>query len=334
MNPPSTSGDRILISIVIPTYNNGNIIGECLKSVFKQDVAPSDFEVIVADGGSSDDTQKIAASFGAKVIHNPLRTGEGGKAVGLKESVGELVAFIDSDNILPNRNWIHQMVNPFEDENILGAEPIEFTYRRQDPIVSRYVALIGACDPLQLYVGNRDRWNWIKGNWTENDRLTCEDRGPYFLVTLPRNSPIPTIGANGFVGRRSLLGDFDSEYYFDVDVVYDLVQRGVNRVAMVKTGIVHLHAYSSKDFVRKAYRRIRDYYMFRRMRKYPWSMARRGVLTFCLSTILFLPTAHQSLRGYRMKPDRAWLFHPFASILVLLTYGLTFVQVRKHREIS
>src|SRR6266567_6348617 len=332
MNAHSTSSDRIRISMVIPTYNNRKIIGECLTSIFKQEIAPDEFEVIVADGGSSDDTRKIAATLGARIVHNPLRSGEAGKAAGLRESIGELVAFVDSDNILPTKNWLNQMIKPFEHENILGAEPIEFTYRRQDPIIARYIALIGACDPLQLYVGNRDRWSWMKGNWTENNHLLCEDRGSYYLVTLPRNSPIPTIGANGFVGRRSLLKDFNSEYYFDVDVVYDLVQTGMNKVAMVKTGIVHLHANSSGDFVRKAYRRIRDYYMFRKVRKYPWLTTRRGILKFCLSAIILLPTVRESLLGYRKKPDRAWLFHPLASILVLLTYGLAFLRVRRLKE--
>src|SRR6266566_9380549 len=126
MNAHSTSSDRILISIVIPTYNNREIIGGCLASIFKQEIAPNEFEVIVADGGSTDDTRKSAATLGARVVHNPLRSGEAGKAAGLREAIGELVAFVDSDNILPNRNWLHQMVKPFENENILGAEPIEF----------------------------------------------------------------------------------------------------------------------------------------------------------------------------------------------------------------
>ncbi len=70
--------------MVIPTYNNRKIIGECLTSIFKQEIAPDEFEVIVADGGSSDDTRKIAATLGARIVHNPLRSGEAGKAAGLR----------------------------------------------------------------------------------------------------------------------------------------------------------------------------------------------------------------------------------------------------------
>jgi glycosyltransferase involved in cell wall biosynthesis len=283
-------------------------------------------EVIVVDGGSTDETLEIAREFDVKILFNPLRTGEAGKSVGLLAATKDLVAFIDSDNILPSENWLKRMVAPFEDEeDIMGAEPFAFTYRKRDPLISRYVALFGVCDPLQLYVGNRDRWNWVKQNWTDNTSHEIVDKGSYYLVKLKRGMLIPCIGANGFVGRRELLLKTNCEpYYFDIDVVYELVQMGFNKVAMVKTGIVHLHADNVTAFVRKAYRRIRDYRQFLKYRKYPWRTGMKGITKFTLSTVALLPVVSEALKGYRKEPDKTWLFHPVICLLVLLTYALTY----------
>jgi hypothetical protein len=158
-----------------------------------------------------------------------------------------------------------------------------------------------------------------------------EDRGTYLLVTLSKNRAIPTIGANGFIGLKCHLTKLDASYYFDIDAVYELVQVGINKIAMVKTGVIHLHARSTHEFVRKGYRRIRDYYMFRSARKYPWSTARLGILKFSLFSITVIPMMFESIRGYRKKPDTAWFFHPFGSLLILLTYSLGFIRVNSAR---
>lgn len=284
-------------------------------------------EVIVTDGGSTDETLEIAQEFDVKILSNPLRTGEAGKSVGLLAAKNDLVAFIDSDNILPCRSWLKTMVAPFEKEDVMGAEPFAFTYRRCDPLISRYVALFGVCDPLQLYVGNRDRWNWMKQNWTDDALHEVTDKGGYYLVKLKRGVIIPCIGANGFVGRREILLKASCKpYYFDIDVVYELVQMGFDKVAMVKTGIVHLHANNMTVFIKKAYRRIRDYQHFMKHRRYPWKASTKGTTKFVSSTVTLIPLVQDALNGYKKEPDKTWLFHPVGCFLVLMTYAFTYLS--------
>lgn len=286
-------------------------------------------EVIIVDGGSTDETLEIARNFKVKIFRNPLRTGEAGKSVGLMVAEGELVAFVDSDNILPDVNWLKSMVSPFEHEDLIGSEPHAFTYRGQDPLITRYVALYGVCDPLQLYVGNRERWHSARLNWTDDTSHEALDKGSHYLVKFRKETKIPTIGANGFLGRRELLLKANCKpYYFDIDVVYELVQMGFKKVAMVKIGIVHLHANSIEIFIRKAYRRIRDYFYFRSSRKYPWGATIKGMAIFALHTLTMLPLTKEAVKGYSRKPDVAWFFHPFACMLVLLTYGFFYLMFR------
>ena len=316
------------ISIVIPTLNSAQTLGLCLQSIFEQDYPSDKIEVIVADGGSSDMTVEIAREYNlVKVLRNPLRTGEAGKAVGAEMAKSELVAFIDSDNILPSPNWLKAMVKPFKDQEIVGTEPLYYTLRERDPLIARYCALIGMNDVLCLFLGNYDRYSYLTGRWTEL-KVDTVDRGHYMQVELDEKN-MPTMGANGFLVRAEALKSVNYKpYLFDVDMVYQLVNVGHNKFAKVKIGIVHLYANSIKEYMRKTRRRIRDYLYYKRFgaRKYPWKrLSKLGTLKFILHTLLIVPIVRSSLKGYRKIPNKAWLFHPMSCWFTLLTYVISYV---------
>jgi len=317
------------ISVVIPTYNSERTLAQCLESIVKQDYPREKIEIIIADGGSKDKTIEIAKNFKVdKILHNPLRTGEAGKAVGVKAAKNDIVAFIDSDNILSTPNWFKIMVEPFKDQVIAGTEPLYYTYRKEDPLITRYCALMGMNDVLCFFLGNYDRYNYITGKWTEL-RVNVIDQGSYLLVGLS-NECIPTIGANGFLVRAEALKSVNYKpYFFDVDVVYQLVEAGWSKYAKVKTGIVHLFANSASAYVRKTCRRIGDYLYYEkyRVRRYPWRKFNRlRILRFILYTLLMVPLVRDSLRGYKKLPDKAWFFHPLACWLTLLIYSTKLVM--------
>jgi glycosyltransferase involved in cell wall biosynthesis len=311
------------VSILIPTLNAGRVLNTCLESIAAQIYPGNLIEIVIADGGSTDDTLAIATHHGAKVFPNPLKTGEAGKAVALKHATGEIVAFVDSDNILPRTDWLARMVEPFDDAEIVGSEPLEYTWRPTDGFITRYGALMGMNDPFCLFVGNYDRYNTITGRWTEMP-VAVQDRGNYLKLTLD-GAALPTIGANGFMARRSALSSCSvQDYFFDIDVVYELLQHGHCRFAKVKVGIVHLFSGDLRTFIRKQARRVKDYFYYSRSnrRQYPWKSApKKGLVKFILYCITIFPLIAQSLIGYRRKPDRAWFFHPFACWMTLLVYA-------------
>lgn len=314
------------ISILIATLNSASVLEGCLKSIVNQDYPKEKIEIIIADGGSTDKTLKIAKEYGAKIYKNPLKTGEAGKAVALRQAQGELVALIDSDNVLPDKNWFRRMVEPFSDPEIIGSEPWEFTYRKEDGFIDRYCALLGMNDPLCLFLGNYDKKSVLTGKWT-GLLVEQEDKGNWLKITLkPPN--IPTIGANGTVLRRKVLVDSGmvGNYLFDIDIIAQLATKKPVKFAKVKTGMIHLYCGSDiKKFIRKQKRRIRDYLYYQKIgaRKYPWQEQNRmGLLKFILSCITILPLVYQAIRGYLKKPDSAWLFHPIACWITLGVYSL------------
>ena len=130
------------ISIITPTYNSAKTLTFCLDSIKNQDYR-GDIEIIIADGGSTDSTLVIAQKYTDKIYPNPLKTGEAGKAAGVKHAKNEIIALIDSDNILPSKDWLSRMIEPFQDREIAGTEPLYYTYRKEDGYITRYCAMLG-----------------------------------------------------------------------------------------------------------------------------------------------------------------------------------------------
>lgn len=322
------------VSVVIPTLNSERTLKDCLRSICAQDYPEELIEIIVSDGGSTDSTLQIIRLVGSgtgirvKTVPNRLKTGEAGKAEGVKHADNGIIAFIDSDNILPDQGWMRRMTEPFSDPDIIAAEPIEYVCRADDGYITRYCAYIGMNDPFCLFLGNYDRRCAITGRWTEMPHSE-EDKGGYLKIGLDARR-FPTIGANGFLIRACALKRCGiGDYLFDIDVMYELLNAkaaGLKpvRFAKVKTGIVHVFSGDIKTFIRKQKRRVRDYRHYSRLgvRKYPWKTVNNlAVLRFALCCVTVLPLVAQGMRGYLEKPNSAWLFHPVACWLTLLVYG-------------
>ncbi len=313
------------ISIIIPVFNSEACLGLCLESIRAQDYPVEKIEVIIVDAGSSDKTLDIARKYHVNwILDNPLKTGEAGKSVGVSKAHNEIIALIDSDNILDGNDWLTRMVQPFADPDIVGSEPWLYTYRKQDPLITRYCALLGMNDPLCFYLGNYDRVSQISGKWT-GINISTEDRGDYLKIDFAGLDYYPTIGANGFMIRRDLvLKAHYSPYLFDIDVPAELLPMGHHYYAKVKLGIIHLYAKNLGDFSRKQKRRVRDFLFYRddRKRYYPWhKISTWKLIKFALSTILILPILVDIMRGYWRKPDKAWWFHLPACWTTLFVYG-------------
>jgi glycosyltransferase involved in cell wall biosynthesis len=313
------------VSVVIPTLNSERYLDECLAALRAQDYPREAVEVLIVDAGSTDATLEIARRHEVDhVLENPLRTGEAGKAVGIHHSRGDLVCMIDSDNVVVGHDWLSRMVAPLEDPDIISSEALRWDYRRQDHFITRYQALTGINDPLSLFIGNYDRWSELTGRWTDYPYASEPRDGWEKVVLDPRF--VPTMGANGYIVRRSA---FDvvpvEEYLFDIDFVYDLVQAGHRTIARVDVAVRHYFCDSVERFYRKTRRRVDDFYFFARQgrRTYPWtSRQRAGVADFVLCTVLVLPLLHQTARGIRQKRDPAWLFHLPACWITLLVYAV------------
>ncbi len=96
--------NKPLVTVIIPTYNRGWIIQEAIDSVLAQDF--NDYELIVVDDGSDDNTLEILETYGKAiaVLHQSNRGVSAARNRGIDEATGRLIAFLDSDDLwLPEK---------------------------------------------------------------------------------------------------------------------------------------------------------------------------------------------------------------------------------------
>lgn len=86
------------VSVVIPAYNADWCVGKAIDSVLAQGFR--DFEVIVVNDGSTDDTATVLSAYGdaIRVVHQANGGLSNARNTGIRESRGELIAFLDADD--------------------------------------------------------------------------------------------------------------------------------------------------------------------------------------------------------------------------------------------
>lgn len=97
--------ERILISIIIPVYNVGEFLIECLDSCINQDIGLNEYEIICVDDGSTDNSGLILDNYCAKysnikVFHKSNEGVSSSRNIGLKNALGDYIWFVDSDDFI------------------------------------------------------------------------------------------------------------------------------------------------------------------------------------------------------------------------------------------
>lgn len=319
------------VSILIPTLNSESVLEYCLTSIKKQKY--ENYEIIIIDNGSTDNTINIAKKYTKYIYFNTTKSAEASKAFGIKKTTGKYIVLIDSDNILPNKNWLSRMIEPLEKNiNSLGSEPWEYTYRQNAGIIERYSALTGVNDPYTLVAKNYDRKSYLNDNWTGLN-IKINDFNNYQEATFYPNNLIPTIGANGTILRTSVIKKyFTGKYFFDIDLL-ELIQNKTKKPIIftkVKISIIHSFCESSIiKFIKKQNRRATDLYIFKNLRKYSLTKSNTlQSLKFILYVILIIPMLIDTIRGYIKKPDFAWFIHPILCIITLTIYSINTIKYK------
>lgn len=103
----------VTVSIVIPTKDDEDVIGDCLASIQELEYPEQERETIIVDGHSTDNTVDIANEYDCRVIYEDGGTISHAREVGTGESRGEYIAFTDADCVL-EPDWLNELLAPFE----------------------------------------------------------------------------------------------------------------------------------------------------------------------------------------------------------------------------
>jgi glycosyltransferase involved in cell wall biosynthesis/GT2 family glycosyltransferase len=132
-------------SVVIPTYNGGDLFRRVLEASANQ-ATDFDYDVLVIDSSSTDGTGEFAARFGGRVRCEVIdqRDFQHGRtrnnAIGLTD--GEVVAILTQDAMPQDRHWLGALVAPFSIAGVAGAIGRHRAYPEHNGLVARDLDLM------------------------------------------------------------------------------------------------------------------------------------------------------------------------------------------------
>ena len=107
-----------LVSVVIPAYNEAKHIEGTIGSLMNQTMGAEEYEIVIVDNNSTDDTWEILSRFPVRAFKQPIQGCGPAKQMGLMEARGKYILNADADVYYPE-DWILKMVTPLiENESI------------------------------------------------------------------------------------------------------------------------------------------------------------------------------------------------------------------------
>lgn len=117
------------LSIIVPVYNVADYLPKCLDSLLAQDLLQNDYEIIVVNDGSTDNSGDIAQQYADKyanitLINQSNQGLSGARNTGIKHANGEYIQFVDSDDYL-EENVLGGLMKQVEDDDL---DVLRFNY--------------------------------------------------------------------------------------------------------------------------------------------------------------------------------------------------------------
>lgn len=308
------------VSIIIPVYNEERKIKNCLDSIFSQSY--KDFEVLIIDDNSTDKTLEIVRNYKVRILKNGKKDYDIGKAIGIKNSKGEYLLFIDADNRLVDKNWLTKAVEVLDSKpEVLGVESWKFFYSKQHNLANRYHELFGNADPAVFYLKNQAHLQSWEKIWKLKGDIV-EDKEDYVIVRFKQNE-VPTIGSQGFLTRKE---------YFKDEKVFQHIEFFINKAekgnfCFLKNEVEHLAVENIKDWIKKFERNIEHYFSDMRkikQKRYDLNLAKM-IYAFFIMISLAKPI-YDAVKGYIHIRDRAWFLHIYISFIVPWIYAWQFIK--------
>lgn len=240
------------ITFIVPTLNAEKYLSSCLSSIRIQKYPQKLIEIIIADGGSTDKTKRIARKYGAEILHNPKIYQEYGKTLASKIAKGSLLFYIDADNVLATNTFVSLVVAVHRKHpDVMGFLPQTIPAPDSNPI-DRYLGCLFT-DPFTWFVY---KYSANPADFHKVYKPLYSSSG-YELYRFPKQQ-IPLFGlAQGVATNRHFIrGTFD--YADDILSGIKLIRQGGIVAYIPKATLYHYHIRSYKQFIRKYRWRVQN----------------------------------------------------------------------------
>ena len=153
---------QIEVSIIIPTYNGGSELKNCLRMIFSQRF-DLPFEIIAIDSGSTDGTLNVLRSFPVRV--EKISSGEFNHGLtrnkGIELARGKYVVMLTQDARPANEHWLKQLLENFDDRSVAGVYCRQMPRNDADVLTKRQLknGLIGRSKRVVNFIESREQYH-------------------------------------------------------------------------------------------------------------------------------------------------------------------------------
>jgi len=173
------------VSVIIPTYNRTHLIGRAIQSVLEQSY--QDFEIIVVDDGSTDNTEEAIKKFQEQdkrikyIKHEKNRGGSAGRNTGIKAAKGKYIGLLDDDDEWLPEKLEKQVIKFQNSSEKVGVIYSGFCYvsEKSGKIVSKIIPHLRG----DVYINLLE--SCILGSPTPLIKKRCFQKAGFFDETLP-----------------------------------------------------------------------------------------------------------------------------------------------------
>jgi cellulose synthase/poly-beta-1,6-N-acetylglucosamine synthase-like glycosyltransferase len=283
----------MLISVIVPAYQAAVVLPQCLAALQQQTIDRAQYEIIVVDDGSTDDTANVAhqalRNFSEAQV---IRAAHGGPAharnLGAQMAHGDLLLFTDTD-CEPRPDWLEQCARVCGDPSISGAAGAYAT--RQRSLIARFVQ--------QEY---EERYDYARRQATIDfiDTYSAAYRREVFL------------DSGGFAAEL-----FPTASVEDQEFSFRLAERGYRLVFVPEAKVYHQHNTTLARYFRRKY--YIGYWKMRVLKQHPGKAVRDShTPQIVKAQIVLLAAALISLPG---------LFGWPLTIGLWITFGLSLLPL-------
>jgi len=223
---------RIQCSVGILTLNSETTIKAVLESV--RNFA----EIIICDGGSTDETLSLARAYGAKVIVQAPEFKEGNKIIDFSGVRDQTLAvarnpwffYLDSDAELVSKQWLKKLTQPFMDDSDIAGSFTRYYPNKRQTAFNRYVSF----DPLQL-------WPMLSFLLPSIEGVIVKKGKTFDSVKINPKRTIP-VGMCLYRKRylNKVITNPDTFNYVDIAIPLQLAELGFDKFAyVVDAGMYH-----------------------------------------------------------------------------------------------
>lgn len=239
------------LSIVIATYNSGEKLKPVLESVRKQKNQKNILEILLIDGGSTDNTFSLAKKYHCRIVNNPRIEPVYAKFLGLVNATGKYVMYLDHDEVIKNENSINKKIALFSDKKVCAVLSTGYLNPPDYPFINDYINELG--DPFSYFVYHfsKSKDNFIHELKYKYPIVSENSGGILFDFSKSNDLPLIELVAGGSIIDRQKLISNNPEVFKDFTLIPHLFYLFISEgflIAMSKKDYL-LH-YSSDTFIK------------------------------------------------------------------------------------